>query len=83
MYKRQIVRPVWGEKIMMMLVDIAPNAEVPLHSHPHEQAGRVLSETSFKYGLFLFRDRDFNPTGTEENSLSDKRPRRFLNRPII
>tara|TARA_B100000029_G_scaffold282562_1_gene276461 strand:+ start:219 stop:545 length:327 start_codon:yes stop_codon:yes gene_type:complete len=38
-----IVRPVWGEKIMMMLVDIAPNAEVPLHSHPHEQAGRVLS----------------------------------------
>ena len=42
-----IVRPVWGEKIMMMLVDIAPNAEVPLHSHPHEQAGRVLSG-SFK-----------------------------------
>ena len=37
------VRIMWGEKIMMMLVDIAPNAEVPLHSHPHEQAGRVLS----------------------------------------
>ena len=37
-----IVRPVWGEKIMMMLVDIAPNAEVPLHSHPHEQAGIVI-----------------------------------------
>ena len=28
---------------MMMLVDIAPNATVPTHTHENEQAGRVLS----------------------------------------
>ena len=38
---------MWGEKIMMMLVDISPHAEVPTHTHPNEQAGRVLSG-SFK-----------------------------------
>ncbi|MEX0763412.1 MAG: cupin domain-containing protein [Dehalococcoidia bacterium] len=37
------VRPIWGEKIMMGLIDIGPGAEVPMHSHPHEQCGRVLS----------------------------------------
>ena len=37
------VRIMWGEKIMMMLVDISPHAEVPTHTHPNEQAGRVLS----------------------------------------
>ena len=37
------IRPMWGEKVMMVLIDIEPGAEVPLHSHPHEQTGRVLS----------------------------------------
>jgi len=41
------VRLMWGENIMMMLVDISPHAEVPTHTHPNEQAGRVLSG-SFK-----------------------------------
>jgi quercetin dioxygenase-like cupin family protein len=35
-------RLVWGEKIMMGIIDIAPGAVVPMHSHPHEQCGRVL-----------------------------------------
>ncbi|MBI3962602.1 MAG: cupin domain-containing protein [Deinococcus sp.] len=33
---------MWGEKLMLSFVDIAEGAEVPLHSHPHEQAGIVL-----------------------------------------
>ena len=37
------IRSMWGEKVMMALIDIQAGAEVPLHSHPHEQAGRVLS----------------------------------------
>jgi len=41
------VRIMHGKKIMMMLVDIAPNADVPTHTHENEQAGRVLSG-SFK-----------------------------------
>ena len=41
------VRIMHGENIMMMLVDIAPGAAVPTHTHVNEQAGRVLSG-SFK-----------------------------------
>ena len=35
-------RLMWGEKIMMGIIDIDPGAVVPAHSHPHEQCGRVL-----------------------------------------
>ena len=35
------LRVMWGEKIMMSLVEIAPKAAVPVHTHPHEQAGVV------------------------------------------
>ncbi len=35
--------PFWGEGVMMNLVDLEPNAVVPLHSHPHEQLGLVVS----------------------------------------
>ena len=38
------LRTMWGEKIMMSLVEIAPNSQVPMHAHPHEQAGMVLEE---------------------------------------
>ena len=35
--------PFWGDGMMMNLVDLDPNAVVPLHSHPHEQMGLVVS----------------------------------------
>jgi gluconolactonase len=35
-------RLIWGEKIMMGIIDIDPNGVVPVHKHPHEQCGRVL-----------------------------------------
>ena len=35
-------RLLWGEKIMMGIIDIDPGMVVPAHSHPHEQCGRVL-----------------------------------------
>jgi quercetin dioxygenase-like cupin family protein len=35
--------PFWGEGVMMNLVDLDPNAIVPLHSHPHEQMGLVVT----------------------------------------
>lgn len=45
------LRTMWGDKIMMSMVEIAPNAEVPMHSHPHEQAGMVLQgEFDFTIG---------------------------------
>ena len=45
------LRTMWGEKIMMSLVEIAPKAVVPTHSHPHEQAGMVIQgEFEFTIG---------------------------------
>jgi len=36
-------RTFWGDKMLVAVVDLAPDAVVPLHAHPHEQAGTVLS----------------------------------------
>ncbi len=32
----------WSDKIMLSLVEIGPGSVVPMHSHPHEQAGIVV-----------------------------------------
>ena len=39
------IRPMWGENVMMVIVDIANGAVVKPHRHPHEQAGTVLQGT--------------------------------------
>ncbi|BAT71964.1 conserved hypothetical protein [Thermosulfidibacter takaii ABI70S6] len=36
------MRVITGEKVQMVLFEIAPNSEIPEHSHPHEQMGTVL-----------------------------------------
>ena len=36
------LQAVWGERIMLSRVTIESGAEVPLHDHPHEQAGMLL-----------------------------------------
>jgi quercetin dioxygenase-like cupin family protein len=35
-------RTFWKDRIMLALVDLEPNAVLPYHHHPHEQAGVVL-----------------------------------------
>jgi quercetin dioxygenase-like cupin family protein len=35
--------PLFGEGMLFNLVELDPDAVVPLHSHPHEQIGLVLS----------------------------------------
>ena len=42
------LKTLWGDNIMMSLVEMDANAEVPQHSHPHEQAGLVL-EGQFEF----------------------------------
>lgn len=37
------IRTFWGEKMLLSVVDLDPGAELPLHSHPHEQSGTVIS----------------------------------------
>ena len=45
------LRAMWGEKVMMSMVEVAPHGVVPNHSHPHEQAGLVLEgEFDFTIG---------------------------------
>ena len=36
-------RTFWGDRMLLSLVDLEPNAVIPPHSHPHEQAGMVVS----------------------------------------
>ena len=36
-------RTFWGERMLLSLVDLAAHANIPEHSHPHEQMGIVLS----------------------------------------
>jgi quercetin dioxygenase-like cupin family protein len=41
----------WGEKMLLSLVNLPANSVVPLHSHPHEQAGIMLQgEATFTVG---------------------------------
>tara|TARA_Y100000588_G_scaffold231_2_gene260 strand:+ start:6876 stop:7202 length:327 start_codon:yes stop_codon:yes gene_type:complete len=42
------LKTMWGENIMMSLVELEPNSVVPMHSHTNEQAGLVLE------GEFVF-----------------------------
>ena len=37
------LRTFWGDRMLLSHVTLKPGAEVPRHSHPHEQAGVVLS----------------------------------------
>lgn len=36
------LRTFWGEQMLVSLVDLAPGAVIPSHSHPHEQMGMMV-----------------------------------------
>ena len=42
------LRVVWGDKVMLSLVEMEPGSTVQAHTHPHEQAGIVL-EGEFEF----------------------------------
>ena len=37
------IRTFWGKEMLLSIVDLASNAVVPAHSHPHEQTGTLIS----------------------------------------
>jgi quercetin dioxygenase-like cupin family protein len=37
------IRTHWADKMLMSVVDLDPDAVVPNHQHPHEQAGVMLT----------------------------------------
>lgn len=45
------IHTVAGEQLMISMVDLEPNSEVAMHSHPHEQMGYLLEgELDFTIG---------------------------------
>ncbi len=38
-----LTRTFWGDQMLLSRVELAPHAVATAHSHPHEQAGVVLS----------------------------------------
>ena len=71
------LRTMWGDKIMMSLVEIAPEAVVPTHSHPHEQAGMVIQ------GEFDFTIGGETRAGQAGRQLRDSGRRRARGRRIV
>jgi quercetin dioxygenase-like cupin family protein len=45
-----ITRTFWGDNILLSMVEIEANTEVPRHTHPHEQAG-ILVEGEMEMGI--------------------------------
>jgi len=37
------IRTFWGNEMLLSIADFIANAVVPVHSHPHEQAGTLIS----------------------------------------
>lgn len=62
-----------GEKVMIVRVTLDQGAEVPQHSHPHEQAGYVVAgELTFTIGDEVYRlgpgDSYDAPSGVEHSA---------------
>ena len=77
------LRTMWGDKIMMSLVELDANSEVPLHSHPNEQAGLVLDgEFEFTVGeeRKIVKKGEFYiiPGGIEHKVVAGQMPSRAL-----
>ena len=69
------LRTMWGEKIMMSVVEIAANSEGPMHQHPHEQAGMVLEgEFDFTIGGVTTRVKGIPTSSPEGWSTTSRLP---------
>jgi len=36
------IKPLAGQHVMLNYVELVPQAEIPIHSHPHEQLGLII-----------------------------------------
>ena len=43
-------RTFWGEQMLLSLVEVDANSEMPLHTHPEEQGG-IIIEGEFEIGM--------------------------------
>lgn len=66
-------RTFWGENMLLAVVDLEAGSVLPVHSHPHEQCGYVISgEVEFTIGgetrLLHAGDVYFIPGGIEHGA---------------
>lgn len=76
-------RLIWGEKVMLSFLEFQAGSSIPLHTHPHEQAGVVLEgELEFIVGdqrkLLRAGDTYLIPGGVEHGVAPVAAPARAL-----
>jgi quercetin dioxygenase-like cupin family protein len=76
-------RTFWGENMLLSLVDLPAGSVVPMHSHPHEQAGVLLEgEVTFTVGgetrALKPGDMWMIPGGVEHSVVAGDRPAKAL-----
>ena len=47
---RARARTFWGEQMLLSLIEVDANSEVPRHTHPHEQVG-IIVEGELEMGI--------------------------------
>jgi quercetin dioxygenase-like cupin family protein len=76
-------RTFWGNKLMLVVVDIDARAFLPNHSHPHEQGGIVIKgELELTVGgdkqLLRAGDVYLIPGGVEHSAIAGSEPVQVL-----
>jgi quercetin dioxygenase-like cupin family protein len=77
------IRTFWGEQMLLSIVDVEAKTVVPMHSHPHEQSGTVMSgEVTFNVGgetrVLRAGDTYIIPGGVEHSIWSGDTPAQVL-----
>jgi quercetin dioxygenase-like cupin family protein len=77
------IRTFWGERMLLSRLDVAAHADVHTHSHPHEQAGILLSgELEVTIGpetrQLKAGDMFIVPGGVEHGVRTGERPAKIL-----
>ena len=77
------IRTFWGSEMLLSMTDLAAHAIVPAHSHPHEQAGVIVSgefELTIAGEARLLRPGDtyIIPGGVEHSARTGDAPARVL-----
>ena len=77
------IRTFWGSEVLLSIADLDADVTMPVHSHPHEQAGTVLSgelELTIEGESRLIRPGDtfIIPGGVEHGAKTGDIPTRVL-----
>ena len=77
------IRTFWGSEMLVAIVDLAAKAVVPVHAHPQEQIGTVISGTlemtiAGESRWLAPGDTYVIPGGAEHGAITGDRPARAI-----